>query len=152
MREQRREYGLTATVVLPENDDNMSTGAMNNATALFRELLLEGDYGKPSSDILKGFTASLRFDRGTDDFILIDIPQSQPAGLDANGTTKRGKPLFVNAGSPGANHDDSTTTDVGLFIRAASHNLSTDAPLQVELDMFFKNMVIYIKDNEPSYI
>ena len=152
MREQRREYGLTATVVLPENDDNMSTGAMNNATALFRELLLEGDYGKPSADILKGFTASLRFDRGTDDFILIDIPQSQPAGLDANGTTKRGKPLFVNAGSPGANHDDSTTTDVGLFIRAASHNLSTDAPLQVELDMFFKNMVIYIKDNEPSYI
>ena len=145
IREQRREYGLTATVVLPDNADNMLTGAATNATALFRELLLEGDYGKPSADILKGFTASLRFDRGTNDFIIIDIPDSQAAGV-------AGKPNFATAGVPGTNHGDSVSTDVGLFIRSASHDLSTDAPLQVELDMFFKNMVIYIKDNEPSYI
>ena len=146
IREQRREYGLTATVVLPDSTDAaLTTGALSNATALFRELLLEGDYGKPSADILKGFTATLRFDRGTDDYILIDIPKSQLSA-------QEGKPHFSNAGSPGTNHGDSTTSDVGLFIRSASHNLSTDAPMQVELDMFFKNMVVYIKDNEPSYI
>ena len=131
---------------MPDSTDAAATtGALSNATALFRELLLEGDYGKPSADILKGFTATLRFDRGTDDYILIDIPKSQTSA-------QEGKPHFNNAGSPGANHGDSTTSDVGLFIRSASHNLSTDAPMQVELDMFFKNLVIYIKDNEPSYI
>ena len=145
LREQRREYGLTATVVLPDNADNMLTGAVDNATALFRELLLEGDYGKPSNDKLRGFTASLRFDRGTNDYIIIDIPASQASG-------NAGKPHFNSAGTPGTNHGDSTTQDVGLFIRSAAHNLTTDAPMQVELDMFFKNLVIYIKDNEPSYI
>ena len=145
IREQRREYGLTATVVIPDAADHTGAGALSNATSLFRELLLEGDYGKPSADIIKGFHASLRFDRGTGDYLIIDIPNSQAP-------TGEGKPLFVNAGSPAANHGDSVSTDVGLFIRSAAHNLTTDAPLQVELDMLFKNLVIYIKDNEPSYI
>ena len=159
IREQRREYGLTATVVLPDSADHFKTQASMsdnaNATSLFRELLLEGDYGKPGVDIMKGFTATLRFDRGNDDYILIDIPQSQAGTLFETGgayADMRGKPIFVNAGDPGIGHGDSTTTDVGLFIRSAKHSLSTDAPLQVELDMLFKNMVMYIKDNEPSYI
>ena len=145
MREQRREYGLTATVVLPDNADNASTGALTNATALFRELLLEGDYGSSDVARLKGFSASLRFDRGNNDFIQIDIPKTQAADVD-------GKPNFETLGVPDTNHGTGTTEDVGLFIRSASHNLTTDAPMQVELDMFFKNLVIYIKDNEPSYI
>jgi len=157
IREQRREYGLTATVVLPDNTDNaVAVRVRSNATALFRELLLEGDYGKPGADIMKGFTASLRFDRGVNDFIIMDIPQSQGGDLFVGGTHDgdEGKPVFAQAGNPNADgvHGDSTTTDVGLFIRSAKHSLSTDAPLQVELDMLFKNMIIYIKDNEPSYI
>tara|TARA_R110000824_G_scaffold264523_4_gene453383 strand:- start:1326 stop:3305 length:1980 start_codon:yes stop_codon:yes gene_type:complete len=166
IREQRREYGLSASVVLPDSSNvaltrgNMtpdSRAADAVATGLFRELLLEGDYGKPGADIMKGFTASIRFDRGTDDFIIIDIPQSQGGDLFNTGGTyadMRGKPIFAQVGNPDAAgiHGDSTTEDVGLFLRSAKHNLNSDAPLQVELDMFFKNMVIYIKDNEPSYI
>jgi len=147
IREQRREYTMTATVVLPDSADQFGAGGIVTATNLFRELLLEGDYGSLSTanTQVKGFTASLRFDRGVNDYIIIDIPQSQA-------TTGRGKPLFANAGSPGTNHGNTVETDVGLFIRSAAHNLTADAPLQVELDTFFKNMVIYIKDNEPSYI
>jgi len=158
LREQRREYGLTATVVLPDSSNvaasraNMSPNSRAAdavATGLFRELLLEGDYGKPNATILRGFTATLRFDRGVDDYILIDIPQSQES-------LYKGKPRFEYSGDPEstvlANYGDSTTQDVGLFIRSAPHVLATDAPLQIELDMFFKNMVIYIKDTEPSYI
>ena len=145
IREQRREYTMTATVVLPDTEDAFGAGSKVTATNLFRELLLEGDYGTTNATSIKGFTASLRFDRGVDDYIIIDIPQSQAA-------TGRGKPLFANAGTPATNHGSTVTTDVGLFIRSAAHNLTADAPLQVELDTFFKNMVIYIKDNEPSYI
>ena len=146
IREQRREYGLTATVVLPDNADNaLSTGAMNNATTLFRELLLEGDYGTTSANEVKGFTATLRFDRGVDDYIIVDIPNSQASA-------GRGKPLLANAGTPSTNLGNAVDKDIGLLIRSAPHNLTTDAPLQIDLDMFFKNMVVYIKDNEPSYI
>ena len=42
IREQRREYGLTATVVLPDVGQHLdTTGSRSNATALFRELLLD---------------------------------------------------------------------------------------------------------------
>tara|TARA_Y100000310_G_scaffold341334_1_gene440157 strand:+ start:977 stop:3016 length:2040 start_codon:yes stop_codon:yes gene_type:complete len=176
IREQRREYGLTATVVLPDSSNvALARGSMTPdsraadavATGLFRELLLEGDYGKPGASIMKGFTASIRFDRGTDDFIIIDIPQSQSGSAFNTGGTyanMRGKPIFSQAGNTSyteggtnyaagnAGHGEGTTEDVGLFIRSAKHSLTTDAPLQVELDTIFKNMVIYIKDNEPSYI
>ena len=64
----------------------------------------------------------------------------------------QGKPVFANEGSPGTLGDNSSTGDVGLFIRSAPHNLTTDAPMQIDHDMFFKNLVIYIKDKEPSYI
>ena len=146
LREQRREYGLTATVVLPDVSDNFAS-SRDNATALFRELLLEGNYGTDSVSAVKGFTASLRFDRGTDDYFIIDIPNSQAA-------TGEGKPLFANEGSHGVGSkgDNSATGDVGLFIRSAPHNLTTDAPMQIDLDMFFKNLVIYVKDKESSYI
>ena len=150
IREQRREYGLTATVVLPDVSNNW-TSNNDNATALFRELLLEGNYGTESASQVKGFTASLRFDRGPDDYFIIDIPNSQ--------TGEAGKPAgfggannWAGAAAAGSLGNNSSTGDVGLFIRSAPHNLTTDAPMQVDLDMFFKNLVIYIKDKEPSYI
>ena len=147
IREQRREYGLTATVVLPDVTDNMAADSIDSATALFRELLLEGNYGSDSVSKVKGFTASLRFDRGPNDYFIIDIPKSQP-------TAEDGKPEFSQAGRQGMAvlGDNTSTGDVGLFIRSAPHNLTTDAPMQIDLDMFFKNLVIYIKDKEPSYI
>ena len=158
IREQRREYGLTATVVLPDVSNNW-TSNNDNATALFRELLLEGNYGTESASQVKGFTASLRFDRGTDDYFIIDIPNSQAGTLFNTGGTYAdmgGKPIFANQGTPGASTnglgDNSSTGDVGLFIRSAPHNLTTDAPMQIDLDMFFKNLVIYVKDKESSYI
>ena len=62
---------------------NSALNATNNtnATALFRELLLEGNYGTESASQVKGFTASLRFDRGADDYFIIDIPNSQAGTL-----------------------------------------------------------------------
>ena len=39
----------------------------------------------------------------------------------------------------------------GAFIRSAAHAITGDNPLQVDLDILFRNMKIQIKDSEPFY-
>ena len=97
--------------------------AANTATTtrLFNELLWEGDYGSG----MQGFNITLRFDRGANDYILITIPDD---GASATGGNQQ-----------------------GAFIRTAAHAITGDNPLQVDVDAFFRNMKIEVKDSLYYY-
>jgi len=136
IHEGPREYSMSASVVLPDSSLNASTvhgsATQDGATELFKQLLLEGDFGGSTAATARaGFTASLRFDRGTNDYIIIDIP----------GSTTAGSPT---AGSNALNSQ-------GIFINTAPHGITGDNPFQVDLDMIFRSMKINIRDNEPFY-
>ena len=122
IREQQREYSMSASVVLPDS----AAAATDTARKIFTELLLEGDYGTLHTGAsMSGFAISLSFTRGTNDSITITIPN--------DGTAAAG------GGEQGA------------FIRSAAHAITGDNPLQVDLDILFRNMKIQIKDSEPFY-
>ena len=136
IKEGPREYSMSASVVLPDASIDSNAAAADasrdGALELFKELLLEGDYGGSTAATARaGFTASLRFDRGTNDYIIIDIP----------GSTTAGSPT---AGSNAINSQ-------GIFINTAPHGLTTDNPFQVDVDMMFRSIKINIRDNEPFY-
>ena len=124
IREQRREYSMSATLALPDTAVATSTDWTSSdpaATALFQELLFEGDYGSGKT----GFVINLTFTRATGDTITIKIPN--------NGTAAAGN----NA--------------QGAVIRTAAHNITTDGPLQVEADIMFRNLQIEIADKQYYY-
>ena len=91
------------------------------ANSLFKELLFEGDYGSGKT----GFSITLVFTRGTNDTITITIPD--------DGT----------AGTGGHNQ--------GAFIRSAGHNITSDNPVQADVDILFRNMLIEVVDGEYYY-
>ena len=99
--------------------DSQTTGS--TTTTLFKELLLEGDYGSG----MEGFNITLTFTRGTNDSITINIPN------DANADT-------------GGN-------EAGAFIRTASHDITGDNPLQVDADILFRSMSIVVNDSLYYY-
>ena len=134
IREGAREYGLSASVVLPDADIASAATAANTtqtgALELFRQLLLEGNYGANSGN-MKGLTATIKFERGTDDAIIIDIP----------GSTTAGTPTATASG----------LNSQGIFINTAPHSITTDNPFQVDVDMIFRSLKITVTDNVPVY-
>jgi len=136
IKEGPREYSMSASVALPDASVAAdaafgATGQQAGALELFKQLLLEGDYG--DTDYKKGFTATLKFERGTNDYIIIDIPGSA-AG---------------SAGSPTATSHKLNSQ--GIFINTAGHSITGDNPFQVDLDMIFRSLKITIVDNLPVY-
>ena len=97
----------------------------NDAVNLFKELILEGDYGAEGSADMSGFKVVLTFTRGSNDSITFTIPN--------DGTAAAG------GGEQGA------------FIRLAAHGITGDNPLQTDVDILFRNMKIEINDSEPFY-
>ena len=127
---------MSATLVLPDatvaSNATAANAAQTGALELFRQLLLEGDFGGSTSTTARtGFTASLRFDRGADDYIIIDIPGSTTAGTPTAGSNQ--------------------LNSQAVFINTAPHNLSTDNPFQVDAEMIFRGLKITITDSEPIY-
>jgi len=138
IKEGPREYSMSATVALPDAsvDSNAAHGSasQDGALELFRQLLLEGDYGSDSAPNRKGFTATIKFERGADDHIIIDIPTS--------GTV--GDPSDANDIGSGLNNQ-------GIMINTATHSITTDIPFQVDVDMIFRSIKITVKDTQPVY-
>ena len=134
-----RDYSMTASVVLPDVNETSAdtTPSLTNATELFKQLLLEGDYD--GSIGKRGFSATLQFTRGTDDYIYIDIPTSSTAGAPTQG----------NAGA--ASDVTADLNKQGMFILSASHSIGEGAALQADLDMMLRGIKITIKDNVPIY-
>ena len=116
IRENRREYTCGMTLALPDSQATDATG-----TTLFKELLLEGNYGEG----MEGFNITLTFTRGTDDTITINIPDDSDAERGGNSQ--------------------------GAFIRSAAHNITGDNPVQVDADILFRNIKIEIQDELYYY-
>ena len=123
---------MSATISLP---DSAATDATDQDTALelFKQLLLEGDYGAGP----KGMACKLRFDRGADDYIIIDIPYQHYASGGISAGAAGSVASAVDAG--------------GLYINTAAHNITTENPMQIDADMLFRNLRIIIRDDEPYY-
>ena len=121
IRDNQREYSMSATVALPDSGNATTNDAVN----LFKELILEGDYGAEGSADMSGFKIVLTFTRGSNDSITFTIPD--------DGTAAAG------GGQQGA------------FIRSAAHGITGDNPLQTDVDILFRNMKIQINDSEPFY-
>ena len=136
IKEGPREYSLSATLALPDATVAASaahgSAAQSGALELFRQLLLEGNYGGTTAATSSaGFTMTLKFERAANDYIIIDIPGSSTAGTPTAGSNQ--------------------LNSQGIFINTAPHGLSTDNPFQVDADMIFRSMNIYIRDQEPVY-
>ena len=158
IREQRREYTMNCTLALPDTGENTTVGTpIDKATSLFKELLLEGRYGSTGGHA--GFAINLKFVRDQfedasdtiqEDAIWIDIP-----GINRSSTEDfAGDETSVNGSDITPGDVNATTANVntsGAFIRSAPHTISTEAPLQVAVDMIFRNMTIAIRDREPYY-
>ena len=80
IHEARREYTITCTLV-PDSFDTDGTAASDTDANIFREFLLQGDYGALGSNSgLSGFGLTLQFSRGTTDYIKFAITASTTAG------------------------------------------------------------------------
>ena len=136
IREGAREYSMSATVALPDADVIAAATAANadqdSALELFRQLLLEGDYGDGTSGSMfrQGLTSTMKFERGTNDYIIIDIPTSSTAGTPTN---------------------SNKLNEQGIFINSAAHDITGDQQLEVDLSMIFRSLKITIRDNVPVY-
>ena len=111
---------MSATLALPDSAD-----ATGSSRTLFKELLLEGDYGTNTVPNHSGFDITLSFSRGTNDSIVITIPN--------DGTSLKGG------------------NEQGAFITSATHNIGGSGALSVDANMFFRNMKIQINDGECLY-
>ena len=119
-REGARAYNMSATLALPD-----SAAATGSDRTLFKELLLEGDYGTNTVPNHSGFDITLSFSRGTNDSIVITIPSD---GSSAKGGNEQ-----------------------GAFITSATHNVGGSGILSVDASMIFRNMKIQIKDSNLLY-
>tara|TARA_R110000824_G_scaffold85718_1_gene212780 strand:- start:6233 stop:7999 length:1767 start_codon:yes stop_codon:yes gene_type:complete len=131
IREGRKSYNMSCTLALPDTEAAATGIARENATEIFKQLILEGNYGDALG--AEGFNISLTFTRGTNDTIQILIPDDYTSGTESGGA------------EPGINQQ-------GAFITSAPHNLTGDgSALQVDVDMIFRSLKIIVTDSVPSY-
>ena len=129
IREGQRSYSMSATVTLPDSIASTASTA-TGATELFKQLLLEGNYGGDTGNT--GITCSIKFERDTNDYIIIDIP---------GGGSTAGTPLAPT----------NKLSKSGMYINTANHSPGTDSLLQIEMDAIFRSLKIYIRDTVPVY-
>ena len=120
---------MSATIATEDSE-----ATYTDSRTLFKELLLAGDYRGTQG--LRGFAIELTFTRSTNDSITIRIPGEN---FDSN----------ANGGSDG--NATSRGGEQGAFIRSATHNVSDANPLEADVDILFRSMIINIKDSEPVY-
>jgi len=131
IREGRKSYTMSCTLALPDTGAAGTAISRDNATEIFKQLILEGNYGDALG--MEGFNVSLKFIRGTNDSIEIVIPDDYTSGTESGGA------------DPGINNQ-------GAFITSAPHNITGDgSALQVDVDMIFRSLKIVVVDSVGSY-
>jgi hypothetical protein len=122
---------MSCTLALPDTGAAGTAISRDNATEIFKQLILEGNYGDALG--MEGFNVSLKFIRGTNDSIEIVIPDDYTSGTESGGA------------DPGINNQ-------GAFITSAPHNITGDgSALQVDVDMIFRSLKIVVVDSVGSY-
>ena len=112
---------MTAQVAM---EDSVASSA--NTRTLWKELVLEGNYGSG----MQGFDIHMTFTRGANDTIVIKSP--------SNATTASGG---ASAGF-GAQ---------GCFITAAPHPVGGDSPIQLDVNILMRDLSIVVTDSEAVY-
>jgi len=116
--EGRREYSMTATVVLPDS----AVGATDTTRTLFKELLTEGDYGSGTA----GFDIDLVFTRGTSDTITINVPANQDGD---SGTGGNNQGAFIRSANTSVSTDNPVSTEVDVLFRNMSATIVDSEPV-----------------------
>ena len=101
--EGRREYSMTATVVLPD-----SISSTDTTRTLFKELLAEGDYTAGFT----GFDIDLEFTRGTSDTLTITIPDDGTSGTGGNN-----QGAFIRSANTSVSTENPVSTEVDILFR-----------------------------------
>ena len=104
--EGRREYSMTATIVLPD-----SISSTDTTRTLFKELLAEGDYTAGFT----GFDIDLVFTRGTNDTLTITVPSD---GTSAAGGNEQG--AFIRSANTSVSTENPASTEVDILFRDLS--------------------------------
>ena len=107
IRENNREYSMSATVVLPDS----TVAATSTTRKLFSELLLEGDYGTTTPS-MSGFAVTLTFTRGANDSITFTIPND---GTAAAGGGEQG--AFIRSAPHTLTGDNPVQVDADILFR-----------------------------------
>ena len=126
IREGRKSYSMSCTLALPDTVASTASTYTGDTGALevFKQLILEGNYGAAAG--MNGFAVQVKFTRGTNDTITIDIP--------GDGTANTG------------------LNNQGAFITSAPHNITGDgSALQVDVDMVFRDLKITVVDSQGNY-
>ena len=103
--EGRREYSMTATIILPD-----TVSATNTTRTIFKELLSEGDYGSG----MAGFDIDLVFTRGTNDTLTINIPANQDGN---SGTGGNNQGAFIRSANTSVSTDNPASAEVDILYR-----------------------------------
>ena len=112
---------MTAAIAM---DDSISSSS--TARTLFKELILEGNYGSG----MQGFDIHMTFTRGTNDTIVIKSPSSAT-------TSGSGSQAGVGA--------------QGCFITGAPHPVGGDSPIQIDTGILMRDLSIIITDDVGVY-
>ena len=136
IKEQQREYTMTATVGLPDSSDPATAAGLE----VWKELVLGGEHdisgGGPGSagTGMTGFDIELKFQRGgsATDQIAIRIPG------DYDGTTAQS--------AKGGGYQQQ-----GAVIRSAAVNIDGSNPMEHSVDILFSDLKIEVTDSEPFY-
>ena len=117
--EGRREYSMTATVVLPDS----TVGATSTERTLFKELLAEGDYGSG----MAGFDIDLVFTRtASTDLFTINIPANQDGN---SGTGGNNQGAFIRSANTSVSTDNPVSTEVDILFRNMSAEIIDSEPV-----------------------
>jgi len=140
--EMRREYTMTATIALPDSE----VSATGTTASLFKELMLEGDYGLAdgTNKGMKGFAIQLVFNKGA---VMTGIEGSAIATVEHKMTIDiptSGDPAAATAAATGLSTQ-------GAFLTEAPHPIDGSNPLEVSASLIFRNMGITIIDNQGLY-
>jgi hypothetical protein len=116
--EGRREYSMTASVVLPD-----SIAATSTTSTLFKELLSEGDYGSG----MTGFDIDLVFTRtATTDTFTINIPAAADG---ASGTGGNNQGAFIRSANTSVSTENPVSTEVDILFRNMSAVIVDSEPV-----------------------
>jgi hypothetical protein len=116
--EGRREYSMTATVVLPD-----SISATSTTNTIFKELLAEGDYGSG----MAGFDIDLVFTRtASTDTFTINIPANQDG---ASGIGGNNQGAFIRSANTSVSTENPVSTEVDILFRNMSATVVDSEPV-----------------------
>ena len=134
IKEQQREYTMTATVGLPDSSDSEGDTGLE----VWKELVLGGEHdiaGPGGAGTgMTGFDVELKFQRGgsSTDQITIRIPG------DYDGSAAQS--------AAGGGYQQQ-----GALIRSAAVNIDGSNPMEQSVDIIFSDLTIEIKDSEVFY-